>query len=110
MAANAWVALAIVLATLLGTHAGDPDITSDFVVPDGVTPDANFFTFKGLKQALWGAPMDPPVKVTKASQVEFPALMGLCLGGSGIDKDALAKSFKTDAQTIDKLVSANTMG
>ena len=76
MAANAWVALAIVLATLLGTHAGDPDITSDFVVPDGVTPDANFFTFKGLKQALWGAPMDPPVKVTKASQVEFPALMG----------------------------------
>ncbi|KAG1354039.1 germin-like protein 9-3 [Cocos nucifera] len=199
MASNAWVTLAIVLATLLGTHAGDPDITSDFIVPDGVTRDADFFTFKGLKQALRGAPMDAPFKVTKASQVEFPSLMGqsvsyvvlqfapggispphthprsaelLLVGqewlqdglvdsnntlftqtlrtgdmfvfpkglvhfqvnedprypavalsafgganagtvplqktlfGSGIDEDVLAKSFKTDAQTIDKLVSA----
>ncbi|EHA8592386.1 germin-like protein 9-3 [Cocos nucifera] len=203
MASNAWVILAIVLATLLGTHAGDPDITSDFIVPDGVTPDADFFTFKGLKQALWGAPKDAPFKVTKASQVEFPALMGQSVSyavlqfapgginpphthprsaelllvvqgslevglvdsnntlftqvlqtgelfvfpkglvhfqankdprypalalsafgsanagtvslpktlfGSGVDKDVLAKSFKADAQTIDKLVSANTMG
>ncbi|XP_073111161.1 germin-like protein 9-3 [Elaeis guineensis] len=203
MASNAWLTLAIVLATLLGTHAGDPDITSDFIVPDGVTPDADFFTFKGLKQALRGAPMDATFKVTKASQVEFPALMGQSVSyaalqfapgginpphthprsaelllvvqgwlevglvdsnntlftqtlrtgdmfvfpkglvhfqvnkdprypavalsafgsanagtvslpktlfGSGIDEDILAKSFKTDAQTIDKLVSAATMG
>ncbi|KAG1354036.1 germin-like protein 9-3 [Cocos nucifera] len=203
MASNAWVILAIVLATLLGTHAGDPDITSDFIVPDGVTPDADFFTFKGLKQALRGAPMDAAFKATKASQVEFPALMGQSVSyavlqfapgginpphthprsaelllvvqgwlqvglvdsnntlfaqtlrtgdmfvfprglvhfqvnkdpkyravalsafgsanagtvslpktlfGSGIDEDIMAKSFKTDAQTIDKLVSAATMG
>ncbi|EHA8591681.1 germin-like protein 9-3 [Cocos nucifera] len=203
MASNAWVILAIVLATLLGTHAGDPDITSDFIVPDGVTPNADFFTFKGLKQALRGAPMDAAFKVTKASQVEFPALMGQSVSyavlqfapgginpphthprsaelllvvrgwlqvglvdsnntlfaqtlrtgdmfvfprglvhfqvnkdpkyravalsafgsanagtvslpktlfGSGIDEDIMAKSFKTDAQTIDMLVSAATMG
>ncbi|XP_008807615.1 germin-like protein 9-1 [Phoenix dactylifera] len=203
MASNAWVSLAIVLATLLGTDAADPDITSDFIVTDGVTPDAEFFTFKGLKQALRGAPRDAPFKVTKASQGEFPALMGLSVSyaalqfapgginaphthprsaelllvvqgwlevglvdsnntlftqalrtgdlfvfpkglvhfqvnkdsrypavalsafgsanagtvslpktlfGSGIDKDVLAKSFKTDALTIDKLVSAAAMG
>ncbi|KAG1354037.1 Germin-like protein 9-3 [Cocos nucifera] len=221
MASYAWAILAIVLATLLGTHAGDPDITSDFIVPDGVTPDADFFTFKGLKQALRGAPMDAAFKATKASQVEFPALMGQSVSyavlqfapgginpphthprsaelllvvqgwlqvglvdsnntlfaqtlrtgdmfvfprglvhfqllrtgdlfvfpkglvhfqvnkdprypavalsafgsanagtvslpktlfGTGIDEDILAKSFKTDAQTIDKLISAATMG
>lgn len=37
--------LAIVLASFLGVHAEDPDITSDFLVLDEITPDANFFTF-----------------------------------------------------------------
>ncbi|XP_010920370.2 putative germin-like protein 9-2 [Elaeis guineensis] len=209
MPSNAWLTLVIVLPTLIGAQAGDADITSDFIVPDGVTPNADFFTFKGLKQALRGAPKDAPFKVTKASQAEFPALMGQsvsyavlqfapgginpphthprsaelllvvqgCLQvglvvsllhvdsnntlftqvlrtgamfvfpkglvhfqankdprypavalsafgsanagtvslpktlfGSGIDEDVLAKSFKTDAETIDKLVSAATMG
>ena len=203
MTSNAYLVLAIILASLLSAHAADPDITSDFLVPDGVTLDANFFTFRGLKKSLWGAPKDATFKVTKASQVEFPALAGQSVsyatlqyacGGinpphthprsaelllviqgslevgfvdsnnklftqvlrtgdmfvfpkglvhfqvnkdskypavalaafgsanagtvvlpnalfsSGINKDVLAKSFKTDGDTIDKLVKGATMG
>jgi len=203
MTSIAYLVLAIVLASLLSAHAGDPDITSDFLVPDGVTLDANLFTFRGLKKSLWGAPKDAPFKVTKASQVEFPGLAGQSVSyatlqyasgginpphthprsaelllviqgslevglvdsnnklftqvlqtgdmfvfpkglvhyqvnkdpnypavalsafgsanagtvvlpktlfGNGLDKDVLAKSFKTDADTIDKLVKAATIG
>lgn len=203
MASNACLVLAIVLASFLSGHAADPDITSDFLVPNGLTPDANFFTFKGLRQSLWDGPKDAQFKLTKASKVEFPALEGQSVsyatlqygpGGinpphthprsaelllviqgrlevgfvdsnnkifvqalqtgdlfvfpkglvhfqvnkdpkypavalsafgssnagavvlpktlfaSGINKDVLTKSFKTDADTIDKLVSAATMG
>lgn len=196
-------ALIILLSNVIFlAHANDPDITSDFLVPEGVMLDANFFTFTGLKQNLWGAPKDTPFKVTKASLIEFPALNGQSVSyaalqygpgginpphthprsaellivlqgalnvglvdstknklftqilqtgdmfvfpkgmvhfqanvdprypavalsafgsanagtvslpktlfGSGIDQDVLSKSFKTDAQTIQSLVSANT--
>ncbi|PKA63023.1 Germin-like protein 9-1 [Apostasia shenzhenica] len=58
-------------------HAADPDITSDFIVPSGVSSvDANFFTFKGFRQSLSGSPSSAPLKVTKASEAEFPALAG----------------------------------
>ncbi|GLJ47596.1 hypothetical protein SUGI_1005140 [Cryptomeria japonica] len=63
------------------THASDPDILSDFVLPPGQNPanvDGNFFTFTGLRQVgsnnLTG---QSNVKVTKASMAEFPALTGL---------------------------------
>lgn len=70
-------ALIILLSNVIFlAHANDPDITSDFLVPEGVMLDANFFTFTGLKQNLWGAPKDTPFKVTKASLIEFPALDG----------------------------------
>jgi len=76
MASNACLVLATVFAFLVGIHAGDPDITSDFIVSDGVTPDANFFTFRGLQRTLWGAAKNASFKVTKASETEFPALNG----------------------------------
>ncbi|XVF69206.1 hypothetical protein PTKIN_Ptkin11bG0062000 [Pterospermum kingtungense] len=54
--------------------AGDPDITSDFIVPSDVNnTDGNFFTFTGF-QSLPDTPTN--FTVTKASMVEFPALNG----------------------------------
>ena len=56
--------------------AGDPDITSDFIVPPSVTNvDSNFFTFTGMR-ILIQAPLPTAFKVTKASIAEFPALNG----------------------------------
>ncbi|KAI6676643.1 hypothetical protein NL676_037439 [Syzygium grande] len=56
--------------------ASDPDITTDFLVPQNVTTvDGNFFTFTGMRAVV---PIDPPTafKVTKASLAEFLALNG----------------------------------
>ncbi|ONK78793.1 uncharacterized protein A4U43_C02F22490 [Asparagus officinalis] len=77
MASNAFLIIAIVLASFVAANAADPDITSDFIVPNGINLDANFFTFKGLKNSLRGASKDAPFKVTKATEIEFPALKGL---------------------------------
>ena len=56
--------------------AGDPDITSDFIVQPSVTNvDSNFFTFTGMR-ILIQAPLPTAFKVTKASIAEFPALNG----------------------------------
>ncbi|KAI4345353.1 hypothetical protein L6164_012484 [Bauhinia variegata] len=64
-------ALAIVEITM----AGDPDILTDYVVPQGVSyVDGNFFTYTGFCAILAGQPT--AFKVTKASMVEFPALNG----------------------------------
>ncbi|MQL85245.1 hypothetical protein Taro_017762 [Colocasia esculenta] len=78
MAPNALIALALVLATASHALAGDPDITTDFVVPGGTVTNPATFTFTGLRSAVQGAGVPPasPFKVTKASQVEFPALDG----------------------------------
>ncbi|KAM0942268.1 hypothetical protein DsansV1_C15g0136471 [Dioscorea sansibarensis] len=60
--------------------ASDPDITSDFILPKGVTLDANFFTFKDLRKAIQRTQTMPMhesfFKVTKASELEFKALKG----------------------------------
>ncbi|KAH7669177.1 Germin protein [Dioscorea alata] len=60
--------------------ASDPDITSDFILPKGVTLDANFFTFKDLRKAMQRNQTMPMhesfFKVTKASESEFKALKG----------------------------------
>ena len=78
---NLFLALTVALTTLfLGAHAADPDIASDFLVPTGVNPDGNFFTFTGLRNILWSrnTPSSnvPPFKVTKVTSDEFPALDG----------------------------------
>lgn len=81
MAPNALLILTLVLATACHAMASDPDITTDFVVPGGAVADSAFFTFTGLRSAVQGGagatpPASVPFKVTKASQVEFPALAG----------------------------------
>ncbi|KAA8549886.1 hypothetical protein F0562_001570 [Nyssa sinensis] len=58
--------------------AGDPDITSDFLVPANVSLpqlDGDFFTFTGMR-VLVGSDPPPTFSVLKASLVEFPALNG----------------------------------
>ncbi|KAJ4724842.1 germin-like protein 9-3 [Melia azedarach] len=62
------------LALIQTAFAGDPDITSDFIIPSNVTQiDGNFFTFTGMR-SLVGAPLPATFKVLKASMVEFLAL------------------------------------
>lgn len=76
---NMFFALSVALTTLLlGAHAADPDITSDYLVPTGVNPDAKFLTFTGLRNILWSSntPSNVTFKVTKVTNDEFPALNG----------------------------------
>ncbi|CAI9091381.1 OLC1v1026402C1 [Oldenlandia corymbosa var. corymbosa] len=67
----------LAFASLLDrVRAGDPDITSDFLVPPNVTSvNGTFFTFIGLRDIFLSAP-PPAFKATKASLAEFPALDG----------------------------------
>ncbi|KAL3520904.1 hypothetical protein ACH5RR_019055 [Cinchona calisaya] len=69
--------LAVVFAAILnGATAGDPDITSDFLLPQNVTSvNGTFFTYTGLRNIFLTA-IPPTFKVTKASLKEFPALDG----------------------------------
>ncbi|XVF05142.1 hypothetical protein REPUB_Repub05bG0146200 [Reevesia pubescens] len=54
--------------------AGDPDITSDFLVPPDMNNiDGNFFTFTGMRDL---GNSSTNFTVMKASMVEFPALNG----------------------------------
>ncbi|XP_007015781.2 PREDICTED: germin-like protein 9-3 [Theobroma cacao] len=56
--------------------AGDPDITSDFLVPAKQRKvDGNFFTFTGMR-VLINEDFPTNFTVLKASMVEFPALNG----------------------------------
>ncbi|KAI4345354.1 hypothetical protein L6164_012485 [Bauhinia variegata] len=64
-------------ATVKITMAGDPNILTDFVVPQGLSSiDGSFFTHTGFRALLLGNPQPKAFKVTKASMVEFPALNG----------------------------------
>ncbi|KAI3734608.1 hypothetical protein L6452_14080 [Arctium lappa] len=77
--------VALVLAALHGTMAGDPDILSDFIVPSGTkTVDGNFFTFTGMR-VLVDAPEATTFKVLKASMAEFPALNGQSVSYAVLD-------------------------
>ncbi|XP_039155302.1 LOW QUALITY PROTEIN: germin-like protein 9-3 [Eucalyptus grandis] len=69
------VALVLSLSLFRLTSAGDPDILTDFVAPNGTNVDGNFFTYTGMR-SLMG--FNPPTTftVTKASLKEFPALDG----------------------------------
>ncbi|AES67087.1 putative germin, rmlC-like cupin domain-containing protein [Medicago truncatula] len=65
-------AFAIVQITL----AGDPDILTDFIAPNGTQVDGNFFTYTGFR-ALTVPNIQPSFFVAlKASKKEFPALDG----------------------------------
>ena len=68
------------VATLLIANAGDPDILTDFVIPQNLSSsliDGNFFTFTGLRSLTNdGAPEPKSFTVLKVSASEFPALMG----------------------------------
>ncbi|KAK8954400.1 putative germin-like protein 9-2 [Platanthera zijinensis] len=70
------VVLFAVLAVSLRALAGDPDITVDFITPPGVTPDGEFFAFRGLNRVISGGPSGVPFMVTKLNQEIFPALAG----------------------------------
>ncbi|XP_047320983.1 germin-like protein 9-3 [Impatiens glandulifera] len=68
--------MALAFATIEMGRASDPDILTDFIVPEGSPPvDGNFFTFTGMRQ-LVGAPPPEKFKVLKATLAEFPALNG----------------------------------
>ncbi|KAI9196445.1 hypothetical protein LWI28_023989 [Acer negundo] len=56
--------------------AGDPDILTDFVVPQNSSnsTNGNLFTFTGMRGIFENPP--PTFKVTKAAMAEFPALFG----------------------------------
>ncbi|KAJ9177913.1 hypothetical protein P3X46_009841 [Hevea brasiliensis] len=61
---------------LLAGTASDPDILTDFIVPQNSTTfDGNFFTFTGLRGIFYG-PDPTNFKVTKVSIADFPALNG----------------------------------
>ncbi|KAK8968546.1 Germin-like protein 9-3 [Platanthera guangdongensis] len=77
---RAGIVLFAFLAVSLRALAGDPDITADFITPPGVTPDGNFFTFRGLNRVISGGPSGVPFKGTKLTQDEFPALAGQSVG------------------------------
>lgn len=67
--------LVLALATSKRVLASDPDILSDFLLPqNSSTVDASFFTFTGFRGIFDQAPKT--LKTTKASMVEFPALNG----------------------------------
>ncbi|KAI4317510.1 hypothetical protein L6164_025375 [Bauhinia variegata] len=60
------------------TMAGDPDILTDFIVPQGVNNvDGNFFTYTGFRALVPGSqPAPTGFKIIKATMAEFPALNG----------------------------------
>ncbi|XWS51921.1 hypothetical protein CRYUN_Cryun11dG0023400 [Craigia yunnanensis] len=66
----------LVIAFPFFVISGDPDITSDFVVPAGINAtqlDGKFFTYTDMRPTS-----DPPTNfsVQKATMAEFPALNG----------------------------------
>lgn len=78
MARNMLGALLLAIVACHHAHAGDPDLTSDFLLPPNSSKpvDASFFTFSGFGPALKSDGPPPAFKVTKASLAEFPALNG----------------------------------
>ncbi|CAI9105667.1 OLC1v1004645C1 [Oldenlandia corymbosa var. corymbosa] len=69
--------VAFILANSLLARAGDPDITSDFLVPDNInasTINGTFFTNTGFR-GIFGT-IVPKLTITKATKTEFPALDG----------------------------------
>ncbi|XP_068663018.1 putative germin-like protein 9-2 [Aristolochia californica] len=73
---NGCFLLLVAVLAFTSVHAGDPDILSDFLLPEnGNFVNGSFFTFTGLRNVL---DMDDPqtFTVSKASMAQFPALEG----------------------------------
>ncbi|TVU10581.1 hypothetical protein EJB05_44122, partial [Eragrostis curvula] len=72
----------LALSAPLAVVAGDPDILTDFVVPEPVlgipfNVTSDYFTFHGFRGSFnRSAPPHESFNVTKASMAEFPALNG----------------------------------
>lgn len=63
-------------AHVIMVQASDPDILSDFIIPENMTViDGKFFTFTGFRGIL-DSEMPTSYKGTQASLKEFPALNG----------------------------------
>ncbi|KAF6989312.1 hypothetical protein CFC21_006651 [Triticum aestivum] len=83
---NSYSLVLVVVALVTAPHAmvaGDPDILTDFVVPDnfyGIAPmniTGDFFTYTGFRATMnMTMPGAQNFTVTKASMTEFPALNG----------------------------------
>ncbi|MBA0842580.1 hypothetical protein Goarm_002400 [Gossypium armourianum] len=56
--------------------AGDPDILSDFIVPNQNNVDGSFFTYTGMRVLVNQSTFPANFTILKASMVEFPALNG----------------------------------
>ncbi|KAA3463650.1 germin-like protein 9-3 [Gossypium australe] len=56
--------------------AGDPDILSDFLVPNQNKVDGSFFTYTGMRVLVNQSTFPANFTILKASMVEFPALNG----------------------------------
>ncbi|MED6169206.1 hypothetical protein PIB30_019317 [Stylosanthes scabra] len=59
------------------TMAGDPDILSDFIAPEGVSVDGKFFTYTGMRSFVQQTAPPSYFTYLRASKDEFPALDGL---------------------------------
>lgn len=77
MAPNSFIItiVALFLAISKTAWAGDPDILSDFIIPENSTSvTSDFFTYTGLRTVLGNTPQN--LTVSKASLKEFPGLDG----------------------------------
>ncbi|XP_077240049.1 germin-like protein 9-3 [Tasmannia lanceolata] len=73
---HAFFFLLIVLSTSHIANAGDPDIISDFILPEGViSVDGSFFTYTPFAKSLNAYEPDT-FQVIKATMAQFPALNG----------------------------------
>ncbi|OWM64063.1 hypothetical protein CDL15_Pgr011518 [Punica granatum] len=74
---HAFILLALVLTLAMGARGGDPDILTDFVVPQGANEvNATFFTYTGMRTLIQEQAQPANFTVTKATMAEFPALNG----------------------------------
>ncbi|MCO5589289.1 hypothetical protein L7F22_043256 [Adiantum nelumboides] len=77
-AAVAMMAVVTVVVLLLqawGCRASDPELTQDFLLPEGVNASGDFFTYTGFRAGPQAAP--GMFKALKAPAEAFPALAGL---------------------------------
>ncbi|KAE8692742.1 hypothetical protein F3Y22_tig00110831pilonHSYRG00628 [Hibiscus syriacus] len=78
MALNVFISLLFSSLPILQIAlAGDPDILTDFIVPENQnTVDGNFFTYTGMRVIVNETSFPANFTVLKATMEEFPALNG----------------------------------
>ncbi|KAK1282144.1 Germin-like protein 9-3 [Acorus calamus] len=122
--------LLLLASSSLTAYASDPDIIADFILPQNLTiPDGNFFTSTATRD-IFNAPISDTFKATDMfvfpkglvhyqsnCDGEDPSIALSAFGSSnagtvsvpasvftsGIDESVLAKSFKTDVATVEKI-------